>query len=258
MIDSLKRSFNTYTKKPFLFVWGSMMYVFMVLVFLFAALGLLLAYFMFLSIIGQEFDLQSIPTLGFLAVIGLAFLFFSSGLNASLAKAYRSAFWKNNTSITAFYTYALEKAPQNYAILLIRDFIWLMLAGPIIAIYIYFLETVPYMDAIVGLVIVTITFVIHMMFTPALLSAGALEVSLFNSLRLGFNTLRRRHIMFIGLYFLFAIVWILNFIPFVQLVTIFFLYPVLYTALIVMMENTGKQPSRSKKKRKIEEEEEEY
>lgn len=257
MIESLKRSFNAYTKNPFLFVWGSMMYVFMVLIFFFAALGLLLAYFMFLSVIGQPFDLQSIPTMGFLAVLSIAFLFFSSGLNASLAKAYRSAFWKNNTSITAFYTYALEKAPQNFAILLIRDFIWLMLAGPVIAIYVYFLTTVPYMDWIIGLVVATITFTIHMLFTPALLSTGALESGLYNSLKHGFNVLRRKHIMFIGLYFLFAIVWLLNFIPFVQLVTIFFLYPVVYTALIVMMENTGKQPIKTKKRKK-EEEEEEY
>lgn len=257
MIESLKRSFNAYTKNPFLFVWGSLMYVFMIVIFFFAAIGLLLVYFMFLSVIGQQFDPQSIPTMAFLAVLGIAFIFFSSGLNASLARTYRSAFWKNNTSITAFYTYALEKAPQNFAILLIRDGIWLMLAGPIIAIYVYFLTAIPYMDMIVGLMIATITFVIHMIFTPALLSVGALETGLYNSLKHGMNILRRKHIMFIGLYFLFAIVWLLNFIPFVQLVTIFFLYPLLYTALIVMMENTGKQPAKVKKRRK-EEDEEEY
>ncbi|VVC03988.1 Uncharacterised protein [Candidatus Bilamarchaeum dharawalense] len=249
----MKKSFSAYTKNPFLFVWGSLMYVFMLVIFFFAALGLLLVYFIFLSLIGQEFDLQSIPTIVFLVLIGLVFMYFTNGLNAALARTYHAALWREKTTITAFYSYALERAPLNFAIQLLRDLIWVLLAGPVIAIYVLFLTGVPYMDAIVGLVILTITFVIHMVFTPALITAGAFEAGLYSALRHGFNTLRRKHIMFIGLYFLFAIVWLLNFIPFIQLVTIFFLYPIIYSSMVMIVENAGRPPSKSKKHKREEE-----
>jgi hypothetical protein len=143
-------------------------------------------------------------------------------------------------TITAFFNNALDRAPQMFAIQLLRDLVWLVLAGPVIALYFYVLVGVPYMDWIAGLVILMITFIVHMIFTPAFISAGAFDSGLYGSLRNGFNVLRRKHVMFIGLYILFAFIWVLNFIPFVQLVTIFFLYPILHTAIIVMVENSGK------------------
>ena len=252
MIDSLRKAFSAYTKRPFLFVWGSLMYVFMLIIFFFAALAFLLAYFLFLSVIGQPFDLKSIPTLVVLGIIGLVFKFFASGLNASLARTYHSALWKQKTTITAFYTYALERSLQNFAILVIRDVFWLLLAGPFIAAYVFFLSTIQYMDVLIGLIVATITFVIHMLFTPALLSSGAFTTGLYSSLLHGLNLLKRKHVMFVGLYIIFAVFWLLNFVPFVQLVTIFFLYPIAYSALILMMENYGKGTSRSKKKQEEE------
>ncbi|MFH1784866.1 MAG: hypothetical protein ABH842_00410 [Candidatus Micrarchaeota archaeon] len=254
MIESLKKSFSAYTKNPFLFLWGSIMYVFMLILFFFATLGLLLIYFIFLSVIGQEFDLEAIPTIGFLGIIGLAFVFFANGLNASLAWAYHGALWKEKITLTSFFSYALEKAPQNFAIQLLRDLIWILVAGPLIALYYFVLIDVAYMDWIIGLTVAMITFVIHMIFTPAFVSSGAFDAGLYSSLRHGFNVLRRKHIMFIGLYILFALTWILNFIPFVQIATIFFLYPVVYGALIVMTENSSKSKSGRTKKHYKEEE----
>lgn len=240
MIESITKAFNAYSKTPFLFVWGSLMYLMLLIAFFFAGLGLLLAYFISLSVFGKELELSSLATTSIFTVIAFAFLFFSNGLNAALVKAYRSAVWKEKTSLTKFYAYALDKAPEMFGITLLRDLLWLLLAGPGIAIYVYFLKDVALMDILTGMYVLSVTFVLHMLFTPALLSAGALGTSFFASMKHAFEFMRRRHIFFITIYSLYAVVWLLNFIPFVQFITLFFAYPVLYGAMVVMFEDSLK------------------
>jgi hypothetical protein len=240
LIESITKAFNAYSKTPFLFVWGSLMYLILLIAFFFAGLGLVLAYFISLSVFGKELDFGSLATMAIFGVIALAFIFFSGGLNAALARAYRSAVWKEKTSLTKFYSYALDKAPEMFGIMLLRDLLWLLLAGPGIAIYWYFLQDVAVMDILTGMYVLFVTFVLHMLFTPAFISAGALGTSFFSSMKHAFDFLRKSHIFFITIYALFAVVWLLNFIPFVQFITLFFAYPVLYAAMVVMFEDSMK------------------
>ena len=240
MIESITKAFNSYSKKPFLFVWSSLMYIILLLAFFFAALGIILIYFLTLSVFDRTLDMESLPTLAIFGVIGLVFIFFTNGLNAALARAYRSAVWDEKTSLTKFYSYALEKSVETFGIMLVRDLFWLLLSGPAIALYYYFMEGVEFMDLLVWTYVLFVTFVVHMLFTPAFISAGAFNMSTYNSMKHAFDFLRKRHIFFIGMFTLFAVVWALNFIPFVQFVTVFFAYPLLYAAMIVMMESTLK------------------
>jgi hypothetical protein len=237
---SLKKSFNAYSKNPFMFVWASLMYIFVFIATLLACIGLVVIYFIAMSVFNQPVEPQSIPTLAIGSVVVLLLLLLLNGLNAALARAYHSAFWKEKTTLTTFYAYATDKAPTTFAILLMRELIWVLLAGPAIAIYVYFLSTVSYMDLLVGGYLLFITFIIHMVFTPAFLAAGAFGTDFYASLKHAFDFLRRRHIYFIGQYALFAVVWLLNFVPFLQFVTIFFAYPVVYNAMINMMEDSVK------------------
>jgi len=240
LIESLKKSFNVYSKNPFLYVWASMMYICVLIATILAAAGLIVVYFITMAIFNQAVDPQSLPTLAIGSVVGLLLMLLLSGLNAALAGAYHSAFWKEKTTLTAFYAYAIDKAPTNFAILLMREIVWLLLAGPGIAIYIYFLSGTPYMDLLTGGYVLSVTFVIHMIFTPALLAAGAFGTDIYNSLKHAFDFLKRRHIFFVGQYIVFAVTWFLNFVPFLQFATIFFAYPVVYTAMINMMEEAVK------------------
>ena len=84
------------------------------------------------------------------------------------------------------------------------------------------------------------TFVLHMLFTPSFLLAGGFGTSMFGSLKLSFDFFKQKHVFFVGLYILFAFVWLFNFIPIIQIATIFFLYPLVYTAMIIMIKNTIK------------------
>jgi hypothetical protein len=240
LIESITKAFNAFSKHPFLFVWGSLMYIILLIAFFFAALGVVLAYFISLSMFGKDLDPSSLATLAIFGVIGLLFIFFSGGLNAALARAYRSALWKEKMSLTKFYSYALDKAPEMFGVMLLRDLLWLLLAGPFIAVFVYFVSDVEFMDVLLYLYLLFVTFVVHLLFTPAFISAGALGTDFFSSMKHAFDFLRKRHIFFIAMFSLFAVVWVLNFIPFVQFITIFFAYPVLYAAMIVMMEDSLK------------------
>ena len=240
MIESITKAFNSYSKKPFLFVWSSLMYIILLLAFFFAALGLIILYFMALSLFSITLDFESLPTLVIFGVIALVFIFFTNGLNAALAKAYRSAVWDEKTSLTKFYSYALEKSLEMFGNMLVRDLFWLLLSGPVIALYYYMLEGVEFMDILLWTYLLFVTFVVHMLFTPAFIATGAFNMGTYNSMKHAFDFLRKRHIFFIGMFVLFAIVWALNFIPFVQFVTVFFAYPLLYAAMIVMMEDSLK------------------
>lgn len=242
LIESLKRSFNAYSKNPFLFVWASLMYLFVFIATILACIGLMLIYFIAMSIFNQPVEFDSIPTMAVASVVVILALLLLNGLNAALVSAYHSSFWKEKTTLTAFYAYAIDKAPTTFAIMLMRELIWILVAGPAIALYVFFLSTVPYMDLLtLGYVLFT-TFVIHLLFTPAFVTAGAFGTDFYGSLKHAFDFLRRRHIYFIGQYMVFTVVGLLNFVPFVQVATIFFAYPVSCTAMINMIEESVKIP----------------
>lgn len=237
MIASLSRAFDAYSRKPFNFVWCSLLYIIMLALFLLACIGLFIIYFLFASVINKAVSFTSLSTIIVSALIVLVFLFFANGLNGALAASYRRAIDKGKTSLVVFYSDALAKAPVMFAIMLIRDLIWLVLVGPAIVGYIYALQGVAYVDLLALGYVLSMTFVIHMIFTPAFLSAGAFGTGMMPSLRNAFRLLRNKHIFFICLFALFALVWLLSFVPFIQLATLFFVYPVAYGAMISLMES---------------------
>lgn len=240
MIEDLRKSFNAYAKQPFMFAWGSLMYIVLLVAFVFACAGIVVAYFIALSVFGQQFSLGSVATLGVLMITAAMFLFFSNGLNAALAFAYRGGLWKEKTSLTKFYSYAIDKAPPMFIIMLMRDIVWLVACAPGAALYYFVLSGTDFMDVLTLAYVLFVTFIVHMLFTPAMVYCGALGASLGGALRYSILFLRKRHIHFIGLYIVFAVAWLFNFIPLVNLFTIFFFYPVAYAAMIAMAEATVK------------------
>jgi hypothetical protein len=240
MIASLSKSFTAYSKKPFTFVWCSFLYVLMLALFTLASLGLFMAYFLIASVFNKAVSFTSLSTILVSVLILIILAFFANGLNGALASAYRRAMNREKTSLVTFYSQALSRAPPMFAIMLVRDLVWMALVGPFIALYIYALQGVAYMDALIGAYALFVTFIIHMLFTPAFVSAGAFGTGMVLSLRNSVRLLRNRHIFFIALYALFAVVWLLSFVPFIQLATLFFAYPVVYGAMIVMLESGTK------------------
>jgi len=239
LIDELRKALAAYTQKPMVFAWASFMYLFLLAASLLGAIAIVIAYFIVLSVLGMQFTLASPITMGVLTIAAMMFLLFSSGLNASLSAAYGAAMNRENTSLTTFYSHTLKKAPPMFAIMLFRDFVWLVVVGPAIALYVFALQgAMPYADTMLVLYALGATFLIHMLFTPALIYSGSMGISIISAMRNGLTLLRRKHVGFVGMYILFALVWLFNFIPILGLATIFFLYPVVYAAMITMVQGT--------------------
>lgn len=235
MFDSLKRATSAYSKSPFPFAWGSLLYVVLFFVFLFAVLGIFLIYFIAMSVLNQEIGLTSIPTLVIFALMAFLFTILSCGLNAALAKTYRGALWKERMSLTTFFSYALDKAFPAFAVTLIAALVWLIFSGPVIVIFALYFINMDYVDIITAIYVLAVTFVVSFAFTPALIYVG-LGSDIFGAFRRSINIFRRKHINFFGLYILFWITFVLDFIPLFGLLSIFCAYPVIYSAMISMLE----------------------
>ncbi len=242
LFSSIKKAFSAFTAKPFLFVWGSLMYLFMLLIFLLATFGLVLIYFMAASTLSYditfELAVESVPNMLAVLAIALFFVYFMGGMNAALAKTYNDAVNGVKTNFLDFYYYGLSRASIMFGILMMRCLVSILVIAPVGAIYYFFLMDYEYMDYILYAYAVGMTFLIHMLFTPAFISASLGSIP-FDAFRAAFATIRNKHVFFVGLYIVFAFVWLLNFIPLIQLVTLFFLYPVMYSALIIFVENNS-------------------
>jgi hypothetical protein len=237
MLADLSKAFSAYSRKPLNFAWCSLLYIIMLLLFSLACVGLFVAYFLLAAAFNHAVSFSSLSTILVSALIVIIFLFFANGLNGALAVAYRRTMGREKTSLMTFYSEALSRAPVMFALMLIRDLIWLLVVGPVIAAYILVLQDYMYADIGMAAYLLAMTFLIHMVFTPALISAGAYGTGMMPSLRNMVRLLRKKHIYFIGLYIAYAITWLLSFVPFIQLATLFFAYPIAYGAMISMMEN---------------------
>lgn len=238
LLDSLRRAFNAYTRHPFIFVWGSLVYLLMLLVFALATFGFFVLFFMAASLLGVTVDFGQLPTQVAAAVIAVVFMYFNGGLNAGLAMTYHKALTKNKTSLAEFYAFAMHKAPEMFGILLVREFLTLLLVGPAVAVYVFFLQGVEFADYLLYTYALGWVFVLHCLFTPAFIAAGAFGKNMFAAMRHAFYFMKAKHVNYIGLFILFAFVWLMNFIPLVQFATLFFAYPLVYAALIQMMESS--------------------
>jgi hypothetical protein len=236
MMLSLKKAFDRFSEHPFLFMWSSLLYIGFQLLYILSAVGVFLIYFFFASVMGLNTGVDEIQTIAAAAFVVILFLFFSSGLNAGLANAYNNSLENKKTALADFFRYSLGRSPVLFAIMLLREVVFLMIVGPIIALYIFVLNEYEYMDALTGIVALTLTFLIHLVFTPALIYAGAFGMEVFGAMRSGFRLLRTKHVYFLGLYLIFAPVWLLSFIPVIQIITLFALYPISYSSMIAMLE----------------------
>ncbi|MBI5228148.1 hypothetical protein HY988_06165 [Candidatus Micrarchaeota archaeon] len=234
MLSNLKRAFTAYTRTVVSFTSASFMGVLMYGLCVLAGVGIFLLYFMAISGFNKYAPEDPI-TIGVVIIIVFLLKLLTSGFNAALAQAYSDGFDGRNTKISDFYSKALRSAPSAFGIMIIRDIIWLMFLAPVIALYVFALKGVQYIEIIIAIYGIFITWLIHMLFTPALLTSALTNSGIFASLKQGFRILRSKHIYFAGAYILFAVSWLLNLIPIIQIGSIFVLFPITYATLITFI-----------------------
>lgn len=239
LFASIKKAYRSYTENPFLFIWSSFLYLMMFFLFLFASLAVFMIYFFIVSFFNIPLSIESVEFLVPLAVVLFFFIFSIGGLNAGLIKAYGRASEGRKTSLVEYHTYSLSKAPLMLSIMLVREVLTLLAVGPVVFIYIEYLSGYEYLNYLVGLYVLCFLFLAHFVFTPVFASAGAMGTDMFRSFKNSFRLIKRKHLGILGVFIIFGIIWLLNFIPVVNLCSIFLIYPIILTAILVMMKNQG-------------------
>ncbi len=234
MIAELRKSFSAYASKPFLFMWGSILYVFFLLVFLLSAVGLAVLGLIISFLLEYPVSFESPIVIATLVLIFLYFLYFTGGVNAGLVRTYNDAVNGKKTSLLDFYQYSVSHAPMMFGIALMRDLFIVLLIAPMGALYYFYLMDYELTDILLGLYSAGVIFLLHFITTPAVISCGMGELP-FDAFRRVYFVIRNKHIFFLLMFLLFSIVWPLNLVPIIQFITLFFAYPIVLSATTLMI-----------------------
>ena len=237
MIGELQRAFRAYAAKPFLFMWGSILYVFFILVFLLSTVGLAMIALIVSFLLDYPIALDSPIVIASIVLLFLYFLYFTGGVNAALIRTYNDAVNGKKTSLIEFYQYALSHAPLMFGITLMRDLFIVLLIAPLGALYYFYLMDYELTDVLLGLYSAGVVFVLHFAATPAIVSCGLGELP-FDAFRRVYFVIRNKHVLFLGLFILFSITWPFNLVPILQFVTLFFVYPLVLSAMALMINES--------------------
>ncbi|MEM4166137.1 MAG: hypothetical protein QW153_02280 [Candidatus Bilamarchaeaceae archaeon] len=235
----LKSVFAAYGEKPLLFLWGSLLYVFFSLIVLLSTIGILLVSFLLLFFFGYlpNFDtplnliLYALPT-----TIALLFMLYMNGcITAATIYAYKNATNGTVISLIDFYHYGLSRGPMMFSIGVLRDFFMFIVIGVGTAIYYYGLQGFEYGTHILAIYTLMVLFVFHLITKPGIIACGLGERP-FESFKKTYLVFAKKHIYFIVFFTMYAFVWLMNFIPILQFISLFVLFPLSYSALIKMVE----------------------
>jgi len=239
---SIGRAYNAFGKNSFGFIWASLLCAFMIAIGFFASLGIFLIYFVIASAASYpilEYGAPTIPTGMVLVVSALFFLFIAGGFNGALAMAYRNAAAGYKTSLGSFYSHALKTAGPIFGITVVRDLVWLVFVGSALGLSVFALQGQDTINLLIMVYAFFMTFIIHFLFTPAILSAATMGLGIVPAIKRGFTVVSRFHVMLLVLYGIFAFCWLLNLIPIIGLLSIFILYPLSYSTLLVAVSVAG-------------------
>ncbi len=239
----LKTVFSAYGEKPFLFIWGSVLYVFFSLLVLFATTGILLFSSLALFFAGFPLSFEDYTTITLYAIPLLAAVFFLIYMNgcitAATIYAYKKALTGSHVSLVEFYHYGLSRGPMIFSIGIMRDFFMLIIIGIGVALYYYALQDWEYGIHLLALYSLSVFFVFHLTAKPGIIACG-LGAEPFEAFKELYFVFAEKHIYYVSFFFIYSIIWLLNFIPLIQFVSLPVLYPLVYSALITMVEEERK------------------
>lgn len=200
---------------------------------LLSTLGIFFIFFFLATILNLQISSILLP---FGIVASLFNIYLLSGLNGAVFKSYRQ---NERISFVQFYSNFLATVSASFKLSLLRLIICILIIAP--AALIYYFALIENQYALYALILYSLIVVysIFLLLAPSFIFASFGSRRIIPTLKQNFNFLKVKHIRYAALYALYAICFILNFIPLLQLVSIFFLYPLLCTALMEMISATN-------------------
>ncbi len=236
MFDSIQRAVSSYTSKPIAFVGVAFIHLALQLLVLLALLGVFLIGFFITSIIKVPVD--SPPMLALAVILVILFFYFSSGVKGAALNAYSNVLNGEKVNFFDFYHYSLRKAPRFFGLFLVRSVFQLLPVGVLAALYFFVIKNwnLPYADAFVAFFSLLFTFIVHYIFYGAFVSAAVYDSGIKDSLKNCFKFLKFTHIFALILYVAYAIIWLTQFVPIINIITFFVSFPIAYSAMVVYFQ----------------------
>ena len=236
LFKSISKSFELYANRPAAFVFSTLTHCVFNLLLLLALAGVFLIFFFIVSV----FKLAEAPTVFAIvgAILALFYLYFSSAFFGSLVKAYSLLATGTNFSFMDFYRYAMGNGWTFFSLNLIRLVLLALVNLPSALIYFLYLSQNPikYVDYLLLLLSIFLTFFVELFLFPSFIAAATYNSGVLRSLKFAGQLFQKRHIFAVCLFVVYSFVWVFNWVPVIQLVTILVFYPVVYTAMIVFFQ----------------------
>lgn len=230
-------AFRAYKRAPTAYMYITLLATIFSLLGILASFGIIMLAFFFFAVLNLSFF--SVYGLVICVIIGLALLWFISGVHGSRFHFHNEILngrkYSMSSGFAEFLNYATGYASDFFLIAFIRLILILLPTGLLFYAYTYALQyNVPYIDVIFILIDLGIVFLICFLFSPTFLSLSLYDTGIGAAFGNGMRFLAKAHIKALVLYFLYAIVWVLNLIPLLNLFTLFIIYPMLCTSMISM------------------------
>lgn len=237
-------------KNPVAFISSSLIYmVFQFIAILVAVAILLIAIFLASAL---KFDITYTPLLAILSIVVLVYSYFAVAFNGSLINSYNSILDGNKIKFLDFYKYAMEKGFTFFGVCVAKSIVLVIFITPLLLLYYFVLKdlSLPYLEIVVGLILAFLAFLAHFIFFAAPIHAVTSQVGFIRSISMAFGTLKQKHISAFLLYLVYAAIWLTLLVPLVNIVTLLVLYPIILSALIMLVTNrVPVQLSKPKKKK---------
>lgn len=218
------------------FGWAVLISIILNFIVLCSLVGAFLIIYYLLSMVG----IGDVPIL--ISIIGgvllVLYLVMMNGLKGALINTLKNITKREKPSITYFFKYALYRGEVFFAITVLKYVVAAIPLVPIYLLYQYVLlpMEVPYIDWIFGIVVGAILFLVEVPFVYAYVAAATNDFGIIKSLKSSLRLLRKKSFSAFGVYTLYALIWVTLYIPLLNIITVFALYPMMYTAIILFYE----------------------
>ncbi len=257
MFDSIQKAVSSFTAKPLPFITVASIHLLTQMLLLFSVAGLFLIIFFTASL--ARITIDSTMLMAIAAILGIIFLYFVSGIKGAAFKAYHEALNNRKFGFFQFYDYVVKNSGRYFGLFLARAMVAAVPIGIMLAAYYFLIKRwpIPYLDIIVGIISAGVLFLVYYLFYGSFISASLYDTNLKASLKKCFRYIKSAHIFALILYAAYAIIWLTQFIPIINLVTLFVTFPIAYTSMDVYFEKmSGTGGSGAQKKQKKEQKEE--
>ena len=241
--EPVKEAFGSFKRLTLKYAYFSALSSIFCALSILAALGFVILLFFLFSIF--NYPILSLPGFITLVIIGLAMLWFISGIQGATIKQYGNLLSGKNSNLGSgfveFLTYASDNASEFFLVSLVRLIITAIPVVLLYFIYTFLLQyNVPYIDWIFAIFVLGTVFFVYFLFFPVFISMAIYETGIGAAFKNAAKVFYRAHVKALVLYFVHAFVWVLNLIPIIQLVTVLFVYPITSAMLIGLFKRAAR------------------